>query len=247
MLIKLLHWNIWFKEKIENIVELLKEYQPDIICLNELSRGLEYNDRKNTVKFVADYLGYNYFFHEGMVWKGDGNRVAGNGIFSKFPIIKSLYVNTSTPIRRGEIERYGSVYVETKMKAFDDILTIGTDHLIYFSEFKETEDKIRETDRLVEIIKKKKSKYVISGDLNVPPTSNTIRRVEKHLSSSGPNHEEKTAFTKDADIPDYAGWKTGFEWRLDYVFATKDMKIKSAKILKTEFSDHLPILVEFEV
>ena len=40
MLIKLLHWNIWFKEKIENIVELLKEYKPDIVCLNELSKGL---------------------------------------------------------------------------------------------------------------------------------------------------------------------------------------------------------------
>ena len=43
----------------------------------------------------------------------------------------------------------------------------------------------------------------------------------------------------------------GFEekelrWRLDYVFASKNIKVLSSQIIPTEWSDHLPVLVECE-
>ena len=44
---------------------------------------------------------------------------------------------------------------------------------------------------------------------------------------------------------DYGGFaETELRWRLDYAFATPDLEITSAKIVETEYSDHLPILVE---
>ncbi len=43
MQIKLLHWNILYKEKVESIVKLLKEINADINCLQELSIGCIYN------------------------------------------------------------------------------------------------------------------------------------------------------------------------------------------------------------
>jgi endonuclease/exonuclease/phosphatase family metal-dependent hydrolase len=35
--------------------------------------------------------------------------------------------------------------------------------------------------------------------------------------------------------------------RLDYVFASKNFKVISSEIISTDFSDHLPILVELEI
>ena len=47
---------------------------------------------------------------------------------------------------------------------------------------------------------------------------------------------------------DYKDFKeTKLRWRLDYVFASKDIRVIRSKIIKTKFSDHLPILVEFEM
>jgi len=246
MIIKLLHWNILFKEKIENVVKLLKECQPDIICLNELSKGLEYNNGIDTAKYVADKLGYNYFFQEGQIWTEEGKKVIGNGIFTRFSIVKPSFTYTKIPTSKdGEVEKRGSVYVEVDLKFGDATLTVATDHLAYISRFVETDDKKREIDKLIEIIRNKKDRYILTGDMNGPPSSYAIKNIEKYLVSAGPSHEEKTAFTKE--LHDSAGWITGFEWRVDYVFATKDMRVKSAEIIKTDYSDHLPILVEFEV
>ncbi|MBI4009179.1 endonuclease/exonuclease/phosphatase family protein [Candidatus Roizmanbacteria bacterium] len=247
MIIKLLQWNIWFKEKIESIAATIKKINPDIACFQELSKGLDYNSGIDTVNYIAKHTGFNHYFHEGMIWVEDGSKIVGNGIFSKFPISKSLYISTSIPIKRGAIEKYGSVYIEVQVVIFNDRLTVATDHLTYISQFKETEEKKKEIDRLINIVKNKNSKYLISGDFNAIPNSYTIRNIEKYLLSCGPSYKEKTAFTKEGDVPDYAGWKTGFEWRLDYVFATKDLKVKSAKIIKTAYSDHLPIVTEVEI
>jgi endonuclease/exonuclease/phosphatase family metal-dependent hydrolase len=34
---------------------------------------------------------------------------------------------------------------------------------------------------------------------------------------------------------------------LDYIFASKDIKVASSEIVNTDYSDHLPILVELEI
>lgn len=245
MVLKLLHWNILFKEKIEDIVKLLKEYQPDIVCFNELSKGLEFNGGIDTTKYVADKLGYDYFFHEGQIWTEDGKKVIGNGIFTGLPIINSSFDYTKVPeSKEGIVEKRGSAYIEVEIKLNNDRLTIATDHLMYISKFIETAEKRKEVDRLIEIVRNNKNHYILTGDMNGSPTSYIIKNIESYLVSAGPSHEEKTAFTKE--LHDSAGWKTGFEWRLDYVFATKDIRVKSAKIIKTDYSDHLPILVELE-
>jgi endonuclease/exonuclease/phosphatase family metal-dependent hydrolase len=34
---------------------------------------------------------------------------------------------------------------------------------------------------------------------------------------------------------------------LDYVLTSKEIKVKNYEVLKFQFSDHLPVLVDFEV
>jgi endonuclease/exonuclease/phosphatase (EEP) superfamily protein YafD len=56
---------------------------------------------------------------------------------------------------------------------------------------------------------------------------------------------KNTWTTKPFDYGDFS--EHGLNWLLDYVFAAADIKIVSSEIISTEYSDHLPILVTFEI
>jgi mRNA deadenylase 3'-5' endonuclease subunit Ccr4 len=39
MKIKVLQWNVWFRERAENLLQIMKKYDPDIICCQEITLG----------------------------------------------------------------------------------------------------------------------------------------------------------------------------------------------------------------
>src|ERR1700753_3155492 len=75
-------------EKIENITKLIKEVNPDIVCLQELGINCKFNPSiPDTAEYVKNVLGYYSFFHKAQVWEDNNALEAiGNGIFSRFPI-----------------------------------------------------------------------------------------------------------------------------------------------------------------
>ncbi len=244
MILKFLQWNVLYKEKIDRIAAQITKINPDIITLQELSKGLSYNGEIDTVQYIADKLDCKFTFHKDRRFSNNG--VVGNGIFSRFPLVKSSYFYTMVPRKvAGGGGKSGSVYIESEIDVKGRNLAVATDHLFYVSRFRITPDKIAETESFVDIIKKRKKNYIVSGDFNATPDTNTIKQISRYVNCVGPGFAQKTAFSKP--IIDQSGWKAGFDWRLDYVFATPDLKVKSAKIIKTPYSDHMPILVEFEV
>ncbi len=244
MILKFLQWNVLYKENIDKIASLINKVKPDIVNLQELSKELPYNNGIDTAKYIADKLNFEYIFHEAMYFSKEN--IAGNGIFSKFPMTKTFHSYTMVPrVAAGIVGRYGSVYVESKIDVKGKRITVGTDHLLYVSRFRITREKIAEANAFIDIIKKKRNNYIVSGDFNASPNTALIRKISQKLNFVGPDYLQKTAFSRPTIDP--AGWKMGFDWRLDYVFATPDVKVKSAKIIKTSYSDHLPILVEFEM
>lgn len=83
------------------------------------------------------------------------------------------------------------------------------------------------------------------GDFNSAPDSSTIKKIETRLKAIGPDYSELTFTTKPFQHEAFR--VDGLEWRLDYIFATSDIKVLSSKIIETDYSDHLPILAEIEV
>lgn len=248
MRIKLLQWNILHKEKVENIVKTIKKLKPDIVCLQELGFNSIYNPLiPNTAEFIKKGLEHHAFFQEAQRWKMDDEIEAiGNGIFSHFPITRtfSKYVQGQTK-KFTDYSHEGRIYIEADLKVNGEILTVGTTHLSYVKEFKITEEKKQEVDKLLNIIKDKKSRYVFTGDLNSTPESYTIEKLSKYFQNCGPSFDQCTWTTKPFDYDGFKEDKT--RWRIDYVFATKDIKCISSKIVKTKYSDHLPIVCLLEV
>ncbi|MFH2013902.1 MAG: endonuclease/exonuclease/phosphatase family protein [Patescibacteria group bacterium] len=243
MQIKILQWNIFYKEKIENVIRLLKEIDPDIFCLQELAINCKFNKKISDISlYIAQELKANYYFERAFTKTDTSEMEAiGNGIFSKYPIVRkdSFFTQKPASVQKSYSDE-GRVCVEADIQINGTVLTVATVHLSYVHKFFISKQKKREVNILIEKIKNKKEKYVITGDLNSTPDSYTICELSKHLVHCGPDFKESTWTTK---LFDYQGFREDkLNWRLDYVFATKDVKVVSSKILKTDTSDHLPIL-----
>jgi len=243
MRIKILHWNIWFQERVENILKLLEEVDADVLLLQEVTKGCEYNNGKDIAKTIGDKLKLNYNFALAHEYT---KHCQGNAIFSKFPFSS----NSNFLIQEaGEIYSYSTEARSCAVSKIDfgygKILNFSTTHSSYNRKFTETKAKLEEIGKLIEFFRENNEKLIFSGDLNVAPGSDSIKLIERELVSCGPDYNQATWTTKSFS---YDGFKEDrLRWRLDYIFASRDVKIISSKIIETKHSDHLPILLEVEI
>ncbi len=246
MEITVLQWNIWYAEDIHNITQFLLEHPADIICVQELAINHPNQPVVDTPKYLAEKLGYNYHYKHLPLNTTDGTPIMwADGIFTKFPITNKRFVWINQPKGKGGYDDEYRAYVEITVEIGGKELTVATTHMSYTDGFYETANKKREANRLAEIIKDRRRNYIFAGDLNVTPDSYTIEQINKHLEHAGPDFQQKTWTTKPFS---YRGFEeTDLNWRLDYIFATKDVKVLSAKILQTDYSDHLPIFAKLKL
>jgi endonuclease/exonuclease/phosphatase family metal-dependent hydrolase len=241
---KVLQWNIWYKENVKNIINTLKEINADVLCLQELTvNHPEYNKGIHSPQCIADALDFTCFFKSAVQGR---EYQSGNAIFSRFPIVKqkSHFIQHQSGAVSVEVDysKENRIYLEVSVQTPDGDIDIATTHMSYTDGFIETPTRVVETDNLLRIISSKKEKFILAGDFNALPDSYTIREISKHLTNVGPSPEEKTWTTKHFSYRNFIA--EDLDWRLDYCFATSDMQVKSVQIIQTNFSDHLPILIE---
>jgi endonuclease/exonuclease/phosphatase family metal-dependent hydrolase len=241
MLLSVLQWNIWYKEPITNIAQFLKDNPADIICLQELMHNWPDQEVADTSRYIAEALGYDYqeiiLEHPGEDWG------QANGIFTKLPIIESkkTLINDHTGLGGYSDENRG--YLEVTVGVGGKDITVATTHMSFTEHFVDTPRKQVETDKLISHFKDRN--YILTGDLNATPHSQTVKSIEKHLRNAGPGYKEATWTTKPFLVEDFSA--KDLDWRLDYVFASSDIQISSAKVLQTTYSDHLPLLVTVNI
>lgn len=250
MKIKILQWNIWVKERIENIISELKRFDADILCLQELTQNYyRIPENGDTPKRIADELGFNYHYAVAQERTGERQRIQGNGIFTRFPIVKKYKAPLIPFCKDTEGYRYwqeGRVYVETEIDAgAERPLTVGTTHLSYSPHLEVTEHRIPEFKRLTQEISYQDGQYIFSGDLNVAPNTPEVKRILSILENAGPPLDLPTWTTKRSD---HHGWVVdSLSWRLDYIFKTADINVVSSEIPDTSASDHLPVIITIDI
>lgn len=245
MKIKILQWNIWVKENHNNIVKELRRINADIVCTQELIQNSK--TKLDVTKYIAKRLNYYYFFQAAETWDNrDEKNTQGNAIFSKYSIIGKYYKYVQKPIHNpSDAMHEGRVYVEATVKINNKRITLGTTHLSYSHRFEIDNRRKKEANILFDIIRTKNKNYIFTGDLNTAQDSYIVNKLGKILQPAGPNYYKKTWTTKPFE---YLGFKEDkLRWRLDYVFASHDIKVVNSKIIKTKCSDHLPILAEIEI
>jgi endonuclease/exonuclease/phosphatase family metal-dependent hydrolase len=237
-----LQWNVWYKEDIRNAAALLKEYPADVVCLQELTIQ-DVPAIGHTPDYIAKQLGYHHFYKE--IDLGEGKINIANGIFSKYPIVSTNWQWINEASGTGHYDDEYRAYVEVTLDVDGMHVTVATTHMSYTNSFVSTPRKMQETQRLADILENKKERFIFTGDLNAAPDSPTIQTISKSLQNVGPDFAQPTWTTKPFS---YDGFEeTELKWRLDYIFATPDVKAINTKVLHTDYSDHLPVWAEIEL
>ncbi|HLC84334.1 MAG TPA: endonuclease/exonuclease/phosphatase family protein [Candidatus Nanoarchaeia archaeon] len=243
MRLRVLHWNVWWKENIHRAIEFIKTVDADVLCLQEVTDGCEMNGKADNAALIAA-TGYDY--HLVSAHKFPEGHTQGNGVFSKLPIIErsEFWVQKASTNQQGYAHE-GRVCTLAKIDVQGKVLEFGTTHLSYTHRFEITEKKKAEIDKLLSLLNQKRKSFIFTGDLNTSPEQETIPKISEILPHCGPEYTVPTWTTKPFEYNGF--FEDKLRWRLDYVFATPDLRVRSAKTLSTTVSDHLPILVEFDI
>lgn len=236
-------WNVLYKEKADNILSLVKKIDPDIFCGQELTSESDFNPGRKIPEEISANLSASFFFKqtfESSDPETGKNFKMGNGIFTKFPISNKQFVFV-----RNEDGKEKRAYIQVECNIKGNILRIGTTHLTFEPWFPMSNIKLEEAQKLHKAIDKNTEHFILTGDMNSTAGSKIINRLSKNLASAGPDHKENTWTTKPFSLKGMTA--DTLDWRLDYIFTTPDVKVLSSKIIKTDYSDHLPILAEIEI
>jgi endonuclease/exonuclease/phosphatase family metal-dependent hydrolase len=250
MEISILQWNAWYKEKPTSIINFLKEVDADVLCLQELTQTSEYNPGINIPELIESELALQPAFFVAQTWASGGEvlRDQGNAIFSKYPIRdKRKFAIQDFVYDDPNFDEEGRDYIEADIDINGMLLTVGTTHMSYTDRFAGSLRRSTEDSKLIEYIGYDRTNFYFSGDLNATPKSQIINNIPRqtNLRIASPPYDENTWTTKPFS---YQGFNVDtLKYRLDYAFASHDIRILSTKILQTTVSDHLPILTVIKI
>ncbi|MBI2024029.1 endonuclease/exonuclease/phosphatase family protein [Candidatus Giovannonibacteria bacterium] len=99
-------------------------------------------------------------------------------------------------------------------------------------------DRLLQSDRIIQFMKTLSNPYVMSGDFNLLPDTQSIKKLEDFgLSNLIKEHNITSTRTS---------FYTKAEKFADYALTSKEIIIKDFKVLTDEVSDHSPLYLEFE-
>ena len=250
---KIISWNVNGIRAVlkKNFMEFMDEYNPDIICLQEIKASEEQVDLK------LDNYPYKYW--NSAVKKG----YSGTAIFSKYPPIT---VENGLKIEKHDME--GRVItLELNNYYLVTVYTPNSKRDLSRLSYRHNEWDI---DFLIYLKKLEERKPVIfCGDLNVAHKEIDLKNPKNNKKNAGFTSEERQGFNNfiDSGFIDtfrifnneeghYTWWSYMFNararnigWRIDYFCSSNLIKNKIMKsIILPEVlgSDHAPILIEVE-
>lgn len=228
MILKILSWNIWVDGYFDQIKDFLKRENADIIGLQEVKD----NDPERNVIGYLNSLGYKQVFAPRQIHRRTGVHF-GPAMFSKYKIESGKVHSLSKKEER--------VAVQANIQVDNQILHVFSTHLFHTHQ-QESEIQNEQAKNLIKFLPEKRT--IVMGDFNATPESSTIKTMQKTLVDSDPS-----------STPTWSNYPEGcpvckpqsLSIRLDYIFTSKDLKVKSFEIGNSKGSDHLPILITVEI
>ncbi len=230
-------WRIFFPPKRLDLklVEALKKLNPDILALVEVDTGSLRDHGKDEVVFLEEKLGMKSFVEKVKYplhgWASLFHHLPildkqANAIISKYPLTKVKYHVFHEGTKR--------MIIEAAVKCPKTVTFL----LAHLALGRKT--RAKQIEELIKIVNKIKTSVILMGDFNTFHGEEEIKTLLKktHLSDKIALDKASLPLTEPAWHP---------KRRLDYILTSPQIKVKKYSILNFHFSDHLPLMVEFEV
>lgn len=215
----------------ENITEFLKEQlqDTDIFCLQEtysdsapLWESIFTDCRKITAEKCI-ILDEN--FAQTIYLRGDMDMFSSRILFDE---------------ERG---RGLGIYAEIKYEG--KILHICNFHgLAYPGDKLDTQNRLKQSQGLIDFLKEKEGSKIIGGDFNLSPETESVKMFESY----GYRNLIKDFSIKNTrnrlSWEQFSGSK---QYYADFAFVSSDVQVKNFSVIDNEVSDHLPLILEISV
>ncbi|MEM7187887.1 MAG: endonuclease/exonuclease/phosphatase family protein, partial [Bacteroidota bacterium] len=219
------------KKITQEFVQLLKDEQPDVVCVQE---------------YYADYdIDMSAYPHQFIHYK-EADYKLGHAIFSKYPLINTggfdfedSYNNTvyADAIVGSDTIRIYNLHLQSLgiLPNVDFLQQRGTDKI---------KKRISETfvmqERQIETILEHKSRsrlpVILSGDFNNTSFSYAYRQLKKDMQDS---------FLEKGNGLGTTYSFVSYPLRIDFILASQSMDVLSFDTLESSFSDHHPVQATF--
>ncbi|MQA27654.1 MAG: metal-dependent hydrolase [Micromonosporaceae bacterium] len=216
---------------LERIAQLVEQQEAEVVGLQEVDRHFSSrSDFVDQAQWLARRLQMHVVYGANLSYAplqpGAPRREYGTAVLSRHPILE--WSNTFLPMRPGAEQR-GLLHALVTVRGVP--VRIYNTHLQHTS----TAERMAQVTRIRELIGDPDESVILVGDLNATPEAPEIIEITKDLSDTwldagvGPGH------TYDAESP---------HARIDYVLSSDDVVARSAAVIASESSDHLPVVVD---
>ena len=213
----------YIKQRIDFdlIANTIKNCGADIIGLQEIRGEGPREDYVDQIKILSEKIGFYYYFAEAI--KVEGANPYGNAILSKYPIISAETIAIPDPIKKKYKDGYETRCI---LKAKIDVCG-GLNVLVSHFGLNKDEQK-NAVNTVLENLPDEKC--VLMGDFNMKPRNRILKPVKEKLFDTAEKFTRKK-LSYPSDKP---------KVKIDYIFTSKDLCVKSADIPEIISSDHRP-------
>lgn len=105
----------------------------------------------------------------------------------------------------------------------------------------DTLKRIKQSEKIIEMIKKTESAKILTGDFNLLPNTKSIKMIENIMQNLISEFNIKKT---RSDLSPFFG-TSDFQKFADYTFVSNDITVEDFKVPEVKISDHLPLILEF--
>ncbi len=124
-----------------------------------------------------------------------------------------------------------------------DLTIINTHGMTYPVNKLDTERRILQSQTIIDVLNNKEGEAILTGDFNLLPETKSIKMIDEKLRNL--IKEFKITQTRSI-LTGYRG-KPDEQFFADYTFVTPGIKAKGFKVPDINISDHLPMILDFEL
>ncbi len=229
------------RRNLSRIAGLLAESDADIVALQEVDESSHWNKHLNLAQLIQEESGYAHAQIGVNTRRGGGKPLAyGNAILSRHPV----HFWENSPFGNATLGEKGFLYVE--MDVAGHSVPLINLHL----DFRSRKRRVWQVERVVQYIRERPCPRdhergvapIICGDFNSrsSPDGDAVNHLFQTVMD---DHGDYTLHPQGAKtFP--AHWPRK---AIDFVFLPRPYRLVKESVLKSYLSDHLPVLVEFEI
>lgn len=215
---------------LERIAKLILAERADIVALEEVDKSVQRTARRDLPAELANLTGMTCLFTNNFHYQGGEY---GSAILTRFPVQSWTNLHYRM-IRQGEQRGL----LQARLSIHGKPLVFMTTHIDYR---KDDTERLSNVEELFSVAAGYGSApLLVAGDFNDHPNSKTWNRMAERFEDSWKLVGIGDGFTIPAEAP---------KSRIDYIWVRKGtaMAPRKAWVPTSEASDHLPLVVEFDV